>query len=77
MPHELTFVKRTDEKGLIQGSVNRISKDEEPWGETIPGWLLYRNGTFNGSWGGAIEFLEEWKGRASPAKGMGGGDKEE
>ena len=57
-PHELTFVKRTDEKGLIQGSVNRIGKDEDPWGETIPGWLLYRNGTFNGSWGGAIEFLE-------------------
>jgi len=57
-PHELTFVKRTDEKGLIQGSVNRIGKDEDPWGETIPGWLLYRDGTFNGSWGDAIEFLE-------------------
>jgi hypothetical protein len=65
-PHELTFVRRTDEKGLLQGAVNTISKDEDPWGDTIPGRQVYRNGTYDGSWGGkeAIDFLthldEKW-----------------
>jgi hypothetical protein len=66
-PHEQIFIKRTDEKGVFQGAVNTISKDEDPWGEVIPGGLVYRNGTYNGSWGGreAIDFLtavdQKWK----------------
>ena len=61
MPHELTYIKRTDDKGKIQGAVNQIPKGDKPWGETVPGSTIFADGTFNGSWGGlsAIEFLED------------------
>jgi len=35
-PHELVFIKREDDKGVLQGAVNRVGQDENTWGEIIP-----------------------------------------
>ena len=58
-PHELTYIKRTDDKGLKNGAVNQIGIDEEPWGEIVPAYELYRDGTFNLSFSGPFSFLTE------------------
>lgn len=59
-PHELTYIKRDDQEGLIQGAVNRIGKDENPWGTVIRGEDVYRDGTYEGSWKGlnGIDFID-------------------
>ena len=35
-PHESIFIKREDDKGVLQGAVNRVDQDENTWGEIIP-----------------------------------------
>ena len=47
-PDELQYVKRFDDNGQRQGSVNRIEKSEKPWAETVDVTKIYKDGTHDG-----------------------------
>ena len=47
-PHEYTFVRgRDDWLGKTQGSVNRVTEEDEAWAPIVDGNEVYRDGTYN------------------------------
>lgn len=47
-PHEYTFVRgRGDWLGKTQGSVNRVTEEDEAWAPIVDGSEVYRDGTYN------------------------------
>ena len=59
-PHEYTFVRgRGDWLGKTQGSVNRVTEEDEAWGPIVDGSEVYRDGKYNLSFQGPFYFLYE------------------
>lgn len=58
-PHEWTFVKRTDPRGVAQGAVSRIEDASEVYDKStiVPGEQVYKDGTYELSYGKEIRYF--------------------